>query len=146
MLDRDADALAELYAVDGVHEFPFTFPGLPGRFTGREEIRAGYHALWDGSPARPEEIRDVVVHESADPQVLTVEQTVTGTVAPEGRPFRFPGLLVLRARDGRLVHVRDYMDGLGVAHGMGRLDAVAAALREDASGEPGGDAGRGIRR
>ncbi|WP_267877965.1 nuclear transport factor 2 family protein [Streptomyces spirodelae] len=131
MLDMDADALAGLYADDGVHEFPFAFPGLPERFTGREEIRAGYHALWDGSPARPEEIRDVVVHPSTDGEVLTVEQTVSGTVAPEGRPFRFPGLLVLRVRDGRLVLVRDYMDGLGVAHGLGRLDAVAAALRKE---------------
>lgn len=129
MLDRDADALAGLYAADAVHEFPFTFPGMPARLTGREAVRANHHAAWDDSAARPEEIRDLVVHPSADPEVLVVEQTVAGTIAPEGRPFRFPGVLTLRVRAGELVHVRDAMDGLAVAHGTGRLDAVAAAMR-----------------
>ncbi|WP_037972298.1 nuclear transport factor 2 family protein [Streptomyces sp. NRRL WC-3742] len=128
MLDLDADALAGLYAEDGVHEFPFLFPGMPERYSGREEVRAGYRAAWGASAARPQEIREVAVHPGADPEVLTVEQTVIGTIAGTGAPFALPGLLVLRARDGLLVHVRDYMDGLGVAHAMGRLSAVAARL------------------
>ncbi|MFG2844726.1 nuclear transport factor 2 family protein [Kitasatospora sp. NPDC048296] len=130
MLDLDADALAELYAEDGVHEFPFLFPGMPERYRGREEVRAGYRAAWGASTARPQEIREVAVHPSADPEVLTVEQCVIGTDAATGRPFSLPGLLVLRVRDGRLVHVRDYMDGLGVARAMGRLAAVVARLEE----------------
>ncbi|MER5639829.1 nuclear transport factor 2 family protein [Kitasatospora sp. NPDC002227] len=130
ILDRSADDLAELYAADAVHEFPFLFPGMPACYRGREEIRAGYAAAWGASPARPTEIREVAVHESTDPEVLTVEQLVVGTLATTGAPFAFPGLLVLRVRDGRLVQVRDYMDGLGVAHAMGRLPAVAARLAE----------------
>ncbi|MEU4115723.1 nuclear transport factor 2 family protein [Kitasatospora sp. NPDC028055] len=128
MLELDADALAGLYAEDGVHEFPFLFPGMPECYRGREEVRAGYRAAWGASEARPREIREVAVHPGADPEVLTVEQVVIGTVATTGAPFALPGLLVLRARDGLLVHVRDYMDGLGVAHAMGRLGAVAARL------------------
>ncbi|MFD9815411.1 hypothetical protein [Streptomyces sp. NPDC059080] len=46
-----------------------------------------------------------------------------------GRAFRIPGLLVIRVRSGRIVHVRDYMDGLGVAHVMDRLTAVVDSLR-----------------
>ncbi|MFD8702863.1 nuclear transport factor 2 family protein [Kitasatospora sp. NPDC059648] len=129
MLDLDADALAELYAEDGVHEFPFLFPGMPERYRGREEVRAGYRAAWGASEARPEEIREVAVHPGADPEVLTVEQSVIGRVASTGEEFTLPGLLVLRARGGQLVHVRDYMDGLGVARAMGRLGAVTAALK-----------------
>lgn len=141
MLESDADALAGLYAVDGVHEFPFAVPGLPGRFTGREEIRAGHRALWDGGGARVTEIRDVVVHRSTDPEVLTAEHTVAGTLEPGSRPFRLAGLLVLRVRDGRLVHVRDYLDGLGLARvgapdgrrrGEGRPEAIVTALDEGA--------------
>jgi uncharacterized protein len=128
ILDRSADDLADLYAPDAVHELPFLFPGMPDRYRGSEEVRAGYRAAWGASPARPQEIRDLVVHESTDPEVLTVEQTVVGTVTTDGRAFRFPGVLVLRIRDGRIVHVRDYMDGLGVARAMGRLDVVTAAL------------------
>ncbi|MGW3944452.1 nuclear transport factor 2 family protein [Streptomyces phaeochromogenes] len=128
MLDGSADDLADLYAVDAVHEFPFLFPGMPERYQGREEVRAGYRAAWGASPARPREIRDVVVHDSTDPEVITVEQVVTGTVATTGRAFSFPGLLVIRVHDGLITHVRDYMDGLGVAHAMGRLPAVVTAL------------------
>src|SRR5262245_59464302 len=81
MLDKSADDLADLYAVDAVHEFPFLSPGMPARYNGREEVRAGYKAAWGASPARPERIREVAVHESTDPEVITVEQVVAGTVA-----------------------------------------------------------------
>ncbi|MFF1906936.1 nuclear transport factor 2 family protein [Kitasatospora sp. NPDC058218] len=128
MLDKSADDLADLYAADAVHEFPFLFPGMPARYQGREEVRAGYRAAWGASPAQPQEIREVVVHESTDSEVITVEQVVTGTVTTTGQTFSLPGLLVLRVRNGRIVHVRDYMDGLGVAHAMGRLAAVVAGL------------------
>ncbi|MER6381941.1 nuclear transport factor 2 family protein [Streptomyces sp. NPDC001250] len=130
MLDKSADNLADLYAVDAVHEFPFLFPGMPTRYQGREEVRAGYRALWGASPAQPQEIREVAVHQSTDPEVITVEQLVTGTVTTTGQPFGFPGLLVIRVRNGQILHVRDYMDGLRVAHAMGRLTAIAAGLND----------------
>ncbi|WP_326806535.1 nuclear transport factor 2 family protein [Streptomyces sp. NBC_01186] len=128
MLDKSADDLADLYAVDAVHEFPFLFPGMPARYQGREEVREGYRAIWGASQAQPQEIREVAVHESTDPEVITVEQVVTGTVTTTGRSFSIPGLLVIRVRDGQISHVRDYMDGLGVAHAMDRLPAVVAGL------------------
>ncbi|MFI2639503.1 nuclear transport factor 2 family protein [Streptomyces sp. NPDC018610] len=117
ILDRSADDLAGLYAADAVHEFPFAFPGVPARHRGREEVRAGYRALWGASPARPERIDEIAVHATADPEVIVVEQTVTGTLVTTGRPFAVPGLLVLRVRDGLLVHVRDYMGAAGLPAG-----------------------------
>ncbi|MEB8336010.1 nuclear transport factor 2 family protein [Streptomyces endophyticus] len=129
MLDKSADDLADLYAADAVHEFPFLgFPGMPERYQGREEVRAGYRAAWGASPAQPQSIDDVRVHESTDPELITVEQVVAGTVTTTGRTFSFPGLLVLRVQNGRIVHVRDYMDGLRIAHTMGRLTTVVAGL------------------
>ncbi|WP_142147957.1 nuclear transport factor 2 family protein [Streptomyces sp. SLBN-31] len=68
------------------------------------------------------------MHESTDPEVIVVEQIFSGTVTTTGQSFSFPGLLVIRVRNSQIVHVRDYMDGLGVAHAMGRLTAVAASL------------------
>ncbi|MGW3243180.1 hypothetical protein [Streptomyces sp. NPDC001070] len=70
------------------------------------------------------------MYESTDPEVITVEQVVTGTVTTTGQSFSFPGLLVIRIRNGLIVHVRDYMDGLGVAHTMGRPAAVVAGLSD----------------
>jgi ketosteroid isomerase-like protein len=128
MVDKSADDLADLYAADAVHELPFLFPGMPERLEGREQVRAAYRAAWAASDAQPREVRDVDVHSCADGTVLVVEQIVSGVRESTGESFEFPGVLVLRVRDGEIVHVRDYMDGLGVARAMGRLPAVVAAL------------------
>jgi ketosteroid isomerase-like protein len=40
------------------------------------------------------------------------DQVVTGTVGTDGPSVRVPGLLILRIRDGLIVHCRDYMDAL----------------------------------
>ncbi|WP_372407068.1 nuclear transport factor 2 family protein [Streptomyces luteireticuli] len=137
ILAKSADDLAELYAPDGVHEYPFFFPGMPERFEGREAVREGCRAIWGPSPARPDRVEEVSVHVAADgtgDHVLTVEHVVHGTLAPTGQEFSFPGLMVIRVRDGLITQVRDYMDGMRVAHTMGLLPALAAGLAAEASG------------
>ncbi|MEV0978016.1 nuclear transport factor 2 family protein [Streptomyces sp. NPDC049915] len=114
MLDKSADDLADLYAEDAVHEFPFTAPGFPPRFEGREAVRAGYRAAWGASPARVEAIEEFAVHDTGDPEVIVAEQVVRASL-PGGPAFTVPGLLVLRVRDGLLTRVRDYLDASGVA-------------------------------
>ncbi|MGC0422666.1 nuclear transport factor 2 family protein [Embleya sp. AB8] len=127
MLDKSADDLADLYAADGVHEFPFTSPGFPDRYVGRERIRAGYAAIWGASPTRVHRIEQVAVHDTTDPEVLIAEHVAIGAVGADGRPFDVPGLLVLRVRTGRIVLTRDYMDALGVGLAMGRLSLAGPA-------------------
>ncbi|MFF4473365.1 nuclear transport factor 2 family protein [Streptomyces sp. NPDC001599] len=119
MLDKSADDLADLYAVDAVHEFPFTAPGFPGHFEGREAVRSGYRAAWGASPARVEEVREVAVHETARPGVIVAEHVVVGAVPAARTGFTVPGLLVLHVRDGLIARARDYMDGFGVAAARG---------------------------
>ena len=115
MLDKSADELADLYAIDGVHEFPFTPPGFPARFEGREAVRAGYRAIWGASPAEVREVRRVAAYETADPEVIIAEHVVVGTVLSKGSAFTVPGLLILHVRNGVITRVRDYMDVSGVA-------------------------------
>lgn len=126
MLDMSADDLADLYAPDAVHEFPFTTPRFPARYRGREEVRAGYRAAWGASPARPVRVERVSVHGTDDPEVVVAEHVVHGTLGDGGPAFTVPGLLVLRVRNGLLTEVRDYMDGLGVARAMGERPGAGA--------------------
>ncbi|MFG1711271.1 nuclear transport factor 2 family protein [Nonomuraea sp. M3C6] len=105
MLHKSADELADLYAEDGLHEFPFG--GLPA-YKGREEIRAGYRASWGATPAEVREVRRVALHRTTDPEIVVVEQNTFVTVADH--PITVPGLLVLRIRNGEIIHTRDYMD------------------------------------
>ncbi|MEV6157522.1 nuclear transport factor 2 family protein [Nonomuraea sp. NPDC052129] len=110
MLHKSADELADLYAEDGLHEFPFG--GLPP-FKGREEIRAGYTMMWGAMKALVKEIRDVTIRQTTDPEVIVAEQETVVTVADQ--ELTVPGLLILRVRDGLIVHARDYMDTSAVA-------------------------------
>lgn len=116
-----ADDLADLYAADAIHELPFLFPGMPARYHGREQVRTAYRAAWAATDACVREVHDVAVHATADPEVVIAEQVLTGVLASTGEPFQFPGVLVLRVHDGLITHLRDYMDGLTVAHATGRL-------------------------
>jgi uncharacterized protein len=127
-IDKSTDDFADLYAVDGVHEFPFTRPGVPSRLQGREQIRAFAQANWDASPLRYEEYRNVVVHETADPAVIVVEQEAAGTVTTTGRRFILPNVIVLKVRDGQIVHLRDYVNVLAVAEATDRLPALLAGI------------------
>ena len=127
IVEADPDAVAELYAVDAVHEFPFLFPGVTD-YHGREEVRAGYRAAWEQSPARTEKVVEVAVHEGRDPELLTAERLFEGTISTTGKTFSVPSILVLRVRHGLIVHARDYMDGLGTAKAMGALEWVVSAL------------------
>jgi uncharacterized protein len=115
MLDKSPDELADLYATDAVHEFPFTSPGFPSRFEGREAVRAGYRAAWGAGPAQVQEVRRVAAYETADPEVIIAEHVVRGTLTTKATTFTVPGLLILHVRDGLITWVRDYMDGSGVA-------------------------------
>ncbi|MFI8076054.1 nuclear transport factor 2 family protein [Streptomyces sp. NPDC086033] len=115
MLDKSPDDLADLYATEAVHEFPFTSPGFPARFEGREAVRAGYRAAWGASPAEVQEVRRVAAYETADPEVIIAEHVVKGTLTTKATTFTVPGLLILHVRDGLITRVRDYMDSAGVA-------------------------------
>lgn len=128
MYDANADDLADLYALDAVHEFPLLFPGMPARLVGREQIRETYRTAWGASNTSVEEIRNVVIHQTTDPEVIVVEQEVAGTVSTTGRKIDACGVLVMRSRDGLLVHVRDYLDALTINHALGRLTAITADL------------------
>jgi ketosteroid isomerase-like protein len=128
MLDKNADALAELYAVEGVHEFPLLSPFFPQRLNGREAVRQHYGAVWGASPIRIVEVREVAVHETRDPKVIVSEAQFTAETAGPGKRFVLSFAIVARVEDGLIVHLRDYMDALGAAFALDRLPAMAEAL------------------
>ncbi|WP_224367507.1 nuclear transport factor 2 family protein [Hyalangium versicolor] len=127
MKAKSADALADLYAPNGVHEFSFATPNVPPAYVGREAVREGYRKGWNNHPLTIESIEDVFVHESTDPEVVIGQWRVKGTVVATGRAVTLTGLLELRVREGVIVHTRDFMDVLGVANALGRVPFSDAA-------------------
>jgi ketosteroid isomerase-like protein len=115
---RSAEAMSGVYAADAVHEFPFTRPGVPARAEGRDAIMSFITAFWSTSPLRYEHYRTIAIHGTADPDTIVVEQEVAGTSSTTG-PFVLPNILVLKTRQGQIIHVRDYANLLAVEEATG---------------------------
>ena len=104
--------------------------GLPRRVAGREAIRrvlvplgeraraAGHHLLG---------LRSMVVHDTADPEVIIAEFEVQGEVRPSGQPYQLSCIQVLRARDGEIVTFRDYWNPQALSSLLAHAKAVAGS-------------------
>jgi ketosteroid isomerase-like protein len=118
-ISQSVDDMSRVYAVDAVHEFPFTVPGLPSRLEGRDEIVNWTAAGWKDHPLKYERYRTLAIHETNDPETITVEQEALGTSASTGE-FALPNIVVLTVRNGQIAHLRDYVNILAAAAAIGR--------------------------
>ncbi|MFA1550352.1 nuclear transport factor 2 family protein [Actinomadura chokoriensis] len=111
---RRPDGLPRLYAEDAVVVHPFAHPA--SRLEGREALREHFARL----ETMPVEMkaRNVVVHETADPEVIIAEFEYEGRNTETGREFVVPNIFVLRVRDGHIVESRDYADHRAFAEAM----------------------------
>ncbi|MGE5335596.1 MAG: nuclear transport factor 2 family protein [Nitrososphaerota archaeon] len=109
--DYDMDGQADLYAVDGVLDLPFAPSGMPHRIRGREAIRALLAAAGQRARQAGRKITrydPLVIHDTADPEVIIAEFDLHGEVTPTGAVYRMPFIQVLRVRNGEIVSMRDY--------------------------------------
>ncbi|MBQ1041169.1 nuclear transport factor 2 family protein [Micromonospora sp. C32] len=111
----EADSLAD----DVVIETPFAAPGHPTRTEGKQAVLAYTRAGRASFPVRFDDCRGVVVHETADPEVIVVEYELVGTHTVTGVTASAPFIGVLRTRDGKLAHWREYQHTLAIAGAAG---------------------------
>ncbi|SDH88863.1 nuclear transport factor 2 family protein [Nonomuraea jiangxiensis] len=105
--------LADLYAEDSVIEIPFAPEGVPTRFEGRQGHRERFEL--SAKVIRRDRTDNVVIHETADPEVVVLEYDLHGTLLGSGRPVVLSYIMVMRVRDGLIVHSRDYGNPLATA-------------------------------
>lgn len=115
---QSPDDMGRVYAVDAVHEFPFTRPGLPSRLEGRDEIVAWIAAGWQNNTLKYERYRTLAIHDTHDPATIIVEQEALGTSTSTGE-FTLPNIVVLTVRNGQIAHLRDYVNILAATAAMG---------------------------
>ena len=118
LTDRPTFA-ADLLADDVVLETPFAAPGRPTRIEGKQQVleftRNGQAAF----PVRFDDCRDVVVHETADAEVIVVEYVLVGTPTATGVVASAPFIGVLQTRNGELARWREYQHTLAIAQAVG---------------------------
>jgi len=120
MQAKSADDLAELYAADAIHEFSFFTPNGPSRLEGQEAVRSRYGHVWRNHPLTIDSIEDLFMYQATDPEVVIAQWRARATLNTSGKAVEITGLLVLRVRDGFIVHTRDFMDALGITNALGR--------------------------
>jgi ketosteroid isomerase-like protein len=118
-ISRSADDLRRVYAVDAVHEFPFTRPGVPSRLEGRDEIVSWTAAVWNTNAFKYERYRTLAIYDTNDPDTIIVEQEAIGTSTATGE-FALPNIVVLTVHNGQIAHLRDYVNILAAAAAIGR--------------------------
>jgi ketosteroid isomerase-like protein len=114
--------MADLYAIDAVHEFPFTRPGVPSRLMGRDAITEFIVASWQG-PLKYERYETLSAYTTNDPGTVVVQQDVYGTSSTTG-PFVLPNLVVLTVASGKIQHLLDFVNILAAFEAIGQEFSV----------------------
>lgn len=109
---------ADLVTEDVVIETPFAAPGRPTRTEGKRQVLEYTEAGRAAFPVKFEDCRNVIVHETADPDVIVVEYELVGTHTRTGVRASAPFIGVLRARGGKLAHWREYQHTLAIAEAL----------------------------
>jgi uncharacterized protein len=128
----DLRGQADLYAPDGVLEWPFAPAGVPRRTEGRERIRevlTSLEAAVRRAGTRVTAVRTTAVHQTADPEVVIVELEVAGKPTTTGATYQLPYIQVFRIRDGQILLFRDYF-GPGTAAALEAAFAAADATAQ----------------
>ncbi len=114
---QSAAEMEQLYAVNAVHEFPFTTPAAPARLVGRDAIMEFIVASWEG-PLRYERYQTVAAYPTNDPGTVVVQQDVYGTSSATG-PFILPNLVILTVASREIRHLRDFVNLVAAFEAMG---------------------------
>lgn len=101
---------------DVVVEFPFAPPGRPRRVKGKAAV-GEYLAAYPGQ-IEFDEVTNLDVHQTVDPDTAVIEMTATGRVKATGAPYEMSYVVVLKTRDGRMALYRDYWNPLVVLEAL----------------------------
>jgi uncharacterized protein len=80
-----------------------------------------------GASVPKRRVVDIVVHQTADPEVVVAEFGYEFST-PDGGVTKVPCIFVMRVRDGQIVESRDYIDPVRAARARGGIDDLIAAL------------------
>jgi ketosteroid isomerase-like protein len=119
--------LSALYAEDTVVEHPQAVP-RPTRLTGRAAVHERFTGVLAGAVRLKR--KNVVVHETTDPEVIVAEYDYDAESVETGRTITTANIQVLRVRDGLIVHSRDYHDYLRLAVIRDGVDQLVKAYEQ----------------
>ncbi|MFJ2771046.1 nuclear transport factor 2 family protein [Streptomyces sp. NPDC087300] len=112
LLAKDIAGWVELWAEDGVLEFPFAPEGWPRRLDGKAAVADYMRHYPDHIDLH--DFPDVRMHQTVEPGTVVVEMRGVGRLVKTGAPFDMTYIAVVTVRDGLISSYRDYWNPLAV--------------------------------
>ncbi|GAA4618454.1 hypothetical protein GCM10023195_82960 [Actinoallomurus liliacearum] len=122
--------LPDLYAEVTDVRHPMATPEAEP-LTSRRELREHFAVPPKARGSIPERrVVDVVVHETADPEVIVAEFAYEFP-KPDGSATKVPCVFIMRVRNGEIVESRDYIDPIRAHQARDDIDSLVGILRPD---------------
>lgn len=122
----EARTFLEMFADDGVMEFPFAPAGTTQYLEGRAALADHLESL--SALVAFDRIGDVTVHEMRDPEVVVLEFEGFGRGVITGDPYEQRYVSVVRVRGGHIVHYKDFWNPLALLRATRGTAAVEALV------------------
>lgn len=124
------DDWIDLWAEDGVLEFPFAPAGRRGRYVGKADILAYMQATSSRMTGgiQTEGMGYFQVRPMLDPSSCCLEMSVKGRILATGEPYEQKYVSIIETRDGKLTLYREYWNPLVSIDANGGREAWTAAF------------------
>jgi ketosteroid isomerase-like protein len=120
LIEKDIDGWMSLLDDNFVIEFPFAPQGRPGRVEGKAALHTYIQGIINGIEFIG--IPQQQIHLTLNPEIIIVEISIEGYVISTGRAYKGKYVWVMRIKDGKLIHQRDYWNPLTLLEARGGLD------------------------
>ena len=127
-LRPEATTFPDMFAVDGVLEYPYAPFGLRTPLVGRDAIIANFQVI--RKLLRLDSVTDAVVHEMDDSQLAMIEFSGCGKGLVSGEPYDQRYISLIRVRGGYIVHYKDYWNPLVLLRTLKGAEVVEAISLE----------------
>ncbi|WP_328461627.1 nuclear transport factor 2 family protein [Streptomyces sp. NBC_00448] len=112
LLDGNVPGWVDLWADDGVMEFPFAPDDRPRRLEGKAAVAAYMRPYPDHIDLH--DFPALQIHETTDPETIVVEMRGVGRLVRTGAPFDMTYIAVVTVKGGRITSYRDYWNPLAL--------------------------------
>ncbi|GHB83796.1 hypothetical protein GCM10010347_63360 [Streptomyces cirratus] len=113
LLEKDVPGWVELWAEDGVLEFPFAPEGWPSRLEGKAAV--GDYMRHYPDHVDVHDFPDVKIHQTAEAETIVVEMRGVGRLVETDTPYDMTYIAVVTVVDGLITSYRDYWNPLAVS-------------------------------
>lgn len=127
ILAFDMPGFARMWAPDGVLEFPFASASGPARLQGREAV-VDYLSVYNDLML-PRTLRNVIRHETTDPDTIVIEFEVEGEIVATHEDFKLGYVWIVTVGDDGFTRIRDYWSPLHAEQIIGSANLKEAAKK-----------------